>query len=80
MVSNVIAMGGSKTVLGCGKGKNCGCSGPQVVGKQVMILSLGPTNGRGGEQPRRLTKDQVGKKKTASNFCHMMQTQRRLPR
>ena len=57
-----------------------GGSGPQVIGKQVMILPLGPTNGRGGEQPRRLTEDQVGKKKTASNCCHMMQTQWRLPR
>ena len=71
-----LGMDGSKTA-------RSGGSGPQVVaiaiGKQVMILSVGPTNGRGGEQPRRLAEEEVGKK-TAFRKWQMNQTQRRLPR
>ena len=81
-----LGMGGSNTVLGCGKTARSGGSGPQLVaipiGKQVMmviILSLGPTNGREGEQPRRLAEEEVGKKTTFGKW-QINQTQRRLPR
>ena len=57
--------GGTQFGMIGSKTARSGGSGPQVIGKQVMILPLGPTTGRGGGQPRRLTEEQVGKKKTA---------------
>ena len=85
MVAIVIGMGGTSASLGCGKSgigtARSGGSGPQRVAiPMVMVIrSLGTTNGRGGEQPRRLAEEEVGKKTTFGKW-QMNQTQKRLPR
>ena len=75
MVAIVIGMGGTNTSLGCDKTgigtARSGGSSPQLVGIPV-ILSLGTTNGRGGEE-------ELGKKTTIGKWQRHL-TQRRLPR